>query len=520
MCVIGHLKRFWILKTKYYPVRYFSRSRKWTFPPKDSYEYTRLLQRCMSIKTLKEIHSQIISSGYIQNQFLAAKLVSQYVEYSASNMDDARRVFDCVLERDILLWNVIIRGYVNKGPLSEALSIFEQMQWNGVCANKYTYPYVLKACAVMGVKVKGQLIHSHLVKAGLEFDLFVGNALVTFYAKCHEIEISQKVFDEMLVKDIVSWNSMIAAYAQNGCPNEALKLFHQMLQDVTHCGPDHATFVSLLPACAQEAALKEGMWIHCYVVKSGMILNVALTSGLIAMYGNCGRFGVSWDLFSRSQEKNIAVWNAMIRCYGMNGLTNDALELFYKMIDSGIQPDGISFISVLSACGHGGLIDKGWELFGNMRDYGVERWEEHYACMIDLLGRAGQLDEALTLFKSMPMERGKSVYGALLGVCRLHNNLQLAEEVAERLFILDPQNAGRYILLAKMYEDAGKLTDAARLRKTMKEKHVKKPLGSSVIEVDSMLHIFGAEDKSHPLKGKICDTLGQLEKVMEDDLVD
>ncbi|KAF9615500.1 hypothetical protein IFM89_023882 [Coptis chinensis] len=434
---------------------------------RNSYDYTRILHNLRDKKELKEIHAQIITSGYEQSQFLAAKLISRYVEHSDSSMGDVRRVFDCVMERDVLLWNVIIRGYANTGPFSEAVSMFDQMRLSGFCANKYTYPFVIKACAVSGARIKGRLIHGHLVKVGLEFDLFVGNSLVAFYAKCREIETSRKVFDETVVKDIVSWNSMIAGYAQNDFPHEAIKLFHQLLQKSTHCVPDNTTFIGVLPACVQEAAVKEGMWIHCYVIKSGMKVSAPLASGLIAMYGNCGHLDTARNLFFRLPERNIFVWNAMVKCYGMNGNVNDALVMFSEMVDSGIHPDGISFISVLSACSHAGLVDKGWELFRSMGDYGVEQWEEHYACMVDLLGRAGQLNEALELIESMPVKGGKDVYGALLGACRIHKNIELAEEAAERLFVLDPQNAGRYIILAKMYEDAGRWTDAARVRKCL-----------------------------------------------------
>ncbi|KAF9600407.1 hypothetical protein IFM89_009003 [Coptis chinensis] len=206
----------------------------------------------------------------------------------------------------------------------------------------------------------------------------------------------------------------------------------------------------------------------------------------------------------------------MVRCYGMNESANDAVGMFSDMVDSGIQPDGISFISVLSACSHAGLVDKGWELFRKMANYGVDRWEEHYACMVDLLGMAGQLNKALELIESMPVKGGKDVYGALLGACRIHNNIDLAE----RLFVLDSQNAGRYIILAKMYEDAGRWTDAAGVRKALREKQIKKQPGCSAVEVDCILHTFGVEDESHPLKGQIFDTLEQLEKIIEEDLIE
>ncbi|XP_043708432.1 pentatricopeptide repeat-containing protein At3g12770-like [Telopea speciosissima] len=492
-------------------MRFFCTVKRWKEPFRDSYEYSRLLQRYGGTKGLEVIHAQIVTGGYEQNPFLAAKLVSQYADRGELSMEDARKVFDRVCERDILLWNVVIQGYANSGPFVEAVNMYDQMRRRGIFTNRYTFPFVLKACASLGDGKKGGVIHGHVVKVGLEADLFVGNAFVAFYAKCKEIKMSRRVFDEIHNKDLVSWNSMISGYMQNGFANEALIILHQLLWDDTVGMPDHATLVSALPACAQAASIQEAFWIHSYIIKTGMNVDAALGSGLITVYANCGCLDTARKLFDKLSERNIVVWNAMIRCYGMHGHAHEAIDLFSRMVETGVKPDGISFVSVLSACCHVGLVDEAWKLFYKMEDYTVEKNDEHYACMVDLLGRAGYLDEAVKFIENMPVEAGKNAYGALLGACRIHNNIELGEEVAERLFVLDPNNAGRYIILAKMYEDAGRWEDVARLRKVMRLKKIKKPLGCSTIEVDNVIHTFGVEDESHPMTGQIFDTLERLE---------
>ncbi|KAA8547555.1 hypothetical protein F0562_003984 [Nyssa sinensis] len=484
---------------------------------RDSYDYTHLLQHCRCIKSIKEVHAQILIGGYEQNQFLAAKLVGKYTEHSASNMEDARKVFDCLLDRDVFLWNMVIQGYANSGPFAESLNIYDEMWQSGIPANRYTFTFVLKACGAMKDGNKGRVIHGHVVKSGFDFDLFVGNALVAFYAKCQEIETSRRIFEELPQKDLVSWNSMISGYSVNGCAVEALMLFCAMLQDVSTPTPDRATLVGILPACVQAAAIQEGLRIHSYILKSGMEIDAALGSGLIAMYANCGRLKSAQVVFDQISDKNIVVWNAIIRCYGMHGNADEAFKLFSRLLELGLRPDGVIFLCLLSTCSHAGMVAKGWELFEKMGDYGVERNHEHYACMVDLLGRAGFLDQAVEFIKSMPVQAGKDVYGALLGACRVHNNIELAEEVAEKLIMLDPENAGRYIILAKMYDNAGRLEDVARMRKVLREKKIKKQHGCSSIEVDFVLHTFGVEDESHPSTEQIFNTLARLERVMEEE---
>ncbi|GAV78583.1 PPR domain-containing protein/PPR_2 domain-containing protein [Cephalotus follicularis] len=478
-----------------------------------------MLLHCKSAQYIQKIHAQIVTGGYEQNPYVAAKLIGKYTECCGgdSKMEDARKVFDNLFDRDVFSWNMIIQGYANLGPYSEAVNIYNQMRFCGATANRYTFPFVMKACGAMRDGKKGQLIHGHLVKCGFDTDLFVANALVAFYARCQEIDSSRRVFDKICHRDIVSWNSLISGYTVNGYANEAIEFFRAMLRDFS-CAPDNATFVGILPACAEAAAIQVAFWIHSYIIKSGMEVNAALSSGLISVYANCGHINMGRDVFDRAFDKNIAVWNAIIRCYGMHGFVDEALRLFSQLVEVGLRPDGVIFVALLSACSHAGKVMKGWEIFEKMENYGVKKTSEHYACMIDILGRAGRIDEALEFIKKMPLQAGKDAYGALLGACRIHNNINVAEEVAEKLFVLDPDNAGRYIIMAKMYEDAGRREDAARLRKALRQNNIRKPFGYSSIQVDSIQHTFRVNDEYHPLKEKIFDTLERLNETIYDKL--
>ncbi|PRQ30306.1 putative tetratricopeptide-like helical domain-containing protein [Rosa chinensis] len=500
---------------------FFIRGRRTYTKPhyRNSYDYTDLLQHCRNTKSIKKLHAQIIIGGLHQNPYVASKLVGKYVECGDSSMGDARKVFDELTERDVFVWNMVIQGYANVGPFAEALKMCNRMRLSGLSPNRYTYPFVLKACGAMRDGKQGQVVHGQIVKSGLDLQLFVGNALVALYSKCEEVEVSRRVFDELPLKDLVSWNSMISGYATNGYPNEAVEIFRAMIQGPTTCLPDHATLVCVLPACIEASAIEVGFWIHSYIVKASIKVDSALGSALISMYANCGRVRVSRVIFDRVSDKNVVLWSAMMRCYGMHGHTDEVLQMFLQFEESGLYPDAVVVLCLLSTCSHAGMVSKGLEIFEKMEDYGVEKNEKHYACIVDLLGRAGLIDRAVKFIESMPIQPGKDVYGALLGACRIHNNIELAEETAEKLFVLDPGNAGRYILLASMYEDAGRWEDAARVRRLIREKNIKKPTGRSSIEVDCIYHTFGADDESHPYTDQIFDTLERMDRIMEEAIV-
>ena len=506
------------IKANYSPTRIFSSWLASDVHIRDHHDYIHLLKNCWTRNTLKEIHAQIIIGGYEQNIFVATRLIDKYINVStSSSMEDAQKVFDILLERDNFLWNLLLQGYSKYGPLNSALRSFIQMRVSGFPLDEYTFPFMLKACGGAKEINMGMAIHGQTIKSGYASDLFVGNALVAFYGKCQQVSSSRKVFDEMPQKDIVSWNSMISVYVANDLPCEALKLFHLIL-NVETVSPDRTTLVSILPACAQLSAVKEGLCIHSCIVKSCMKLDAVLGSGLISLYANIGRLKTATLIFDRVPDKNIVIWNTMIKAYGTHGHADEALKLFYQLVDAGLSPDDMIFLCLLSACSHAGMISEGLSLFKKMEKYGVKRNHLHYACVVDLYSRAGLIDKALEIVRTMPVQAEKDAYGALLGACRIHNNIEIAEIAVKKLFELDPENAGRYLILIKMYEDAGRVEDAARLRKMMRDKKIQRPVGCSAIEIDFTLHKFGAEDVSHPLMEQIFDTLHELEMLVDEQI--
>nr|GEU65162.1 pentatricopeptide repeat-containing protein At3g46790, chloroplastic-like [Tanacetum cinerariifolium] len=460
------------------------------------------------------MHAKIITGGYNQNVFIGSKLIGMYSELGQFYMQDARKVFNNMSQRDVFIWNMMIQAYANARLGNEALGVFKEMCGEGLGVDKFTYTFVLKACGVESEVMAGRVVHGRIVKCGFCFDVFVGNALLAFYGKCRMVGDCRRVFDEICNKDVVTWNTVISGCVNNGCVIEAIELFHGLLCDEYFSTPDHATLVSILPACAQAAEIRLGFWIHCYIIKKGLENDAMLGSGLIAMYGNCGHLEYSRQIFNQISERNIMVWTTMMRGYGMHGNPQEALNLFSDFLKNGLHPDGVVFLCLLSTCSHAGLVTKGREIFKQMEDYGVEKGHEHYACMVDLYGRAGLLTEAVEFIETMPILPTKDVYGALLGACRMHNNIELAEVVAQKLYVLDPESGGRYVTMAKIYGDCGRLKDAAAVRKVMVTKNIKKLFGFSSIKVDSVFHTFGVEDETNSRTIEIFEALAGLDKVM------
>eukprot|EP01018_Ginkgo_biloba_P037427 Gb_17092 [translate_table: standard] len=482
----------------------------------DNYTFSFVLRACAGLSALQEgraIHCEIVRNGFSSHLFVVNSLIDMYSK--CGRVEIARQLFDKMSTRDVVSWNALISGYAQNGQCHEVLTLFNQMQLVKMKPNSVTMVSVFSSCAHLRSLQQGKWIHEYMIRSGYESDVFVDNSLVDMYMKCGSIEIARQLFEKMSTRDLVSWNAMIAGYAQNGHGNEALTLFHQMLY--ANVNPDPVTMVSVLQACALLGALRQGKGIHDYMIRSGSVWDVFVVTALIDMYAKCGSIEIAQKLFNKMSERNVVSWNAMIAGYGMHGHGEDALETFTKMQQTGMKPTHITFVCVLSACSHAGLVDEGRHFFDCMsRDYCITPKVKHYACMVDLLGRAGHLDEAQDFIKNMPLEADASVWGALLGACRIHYNIELGEYVAGHLFDLEPENAGYYVLLSNIYAAVGRWDDVAKVRTMMRDRRVKKTPGCSFIEVNNRVHTFLVGDKSHPHSEKIYAMLSTLDGQMKE----
>ncbi|KAH9313903.1 hypothetical protein KI387_022530 [Taxus chinensis] len=460
----------------------------------------------------KLIHDYVVGHGFASNEFVANSLIDMYAK--CGNLKDARLVFDRMPQRCIVSWNTMIAGYAQNGYHIEVFDMFNQMQLAGMIPDSFTTVSVLSACAHVAGLQQGKWIHDYVIRTGLESNIFVANGLIDMYAKCKNLDIARQMFDRMCSRDVVSWNVMISGYAQNGYANEALELFAEM--QIVDAKPDAETMASLLLACSNLVALQQGMWIHSYVIRRGLEFDVFVETALIDMYAKCGNLEIARRLFDTLSKKTVVAYSAMIAGYGMHGYGEDALALFSQMQQTSLKPNGVTFISVLSACSHSGLVDEGWQHFNCMsRDYRISPMLQHYACMVDLLGRAGHLYEAHDFIEKMPIHPNADVWGTLLGACKIHCNTVVGERVAEILFDMEPENAGYYVLLSNLYAAAGKWGEVAKVRTKMKDKGLKKTSGWSSIQVNNRFHSFHSGDRSHPESIKIYAILETLTRHMK-----
>ncbi|KAK9283405.1 hypothetical protein L1049_011647 [Liquidambar formosana] len=458
----------------------------------------------------KACHGQIIYVGLQKDILTSNMLINMYSKCSL--VDSARQVFDEMVERSLVSWNTMIGAYTQNGDDEKALSLFMQMQREGTPFSEFTISGILCACSAKYAVFECKQLHAFALKTAMDSNVFVGTALLDVYAKCSSIKDASQVFEGMPERSDVSWSSMVAGYVQNELYEEALVLLHR----AQALGLEHNQFTlsSALCACAGLAALIGGRKVHAVLHKTGFDSNIFVASSLIDMYAKCGSIKESYIVFSSVEEKNIVLWNAIISGFSKHACSIEAMILFEKMQQMGLCPNEVTYISVLSACSHMGLVEKGRRYFDLMiGEHAVLPNVLHYSCMVDILGRAGLLSEALDVIKRMPFIATASMWGSLLGSCRIHGNLELAEVAAKHLFEIEPDNAGNHVLLSNIYAANKRWGEVAEARKLLKESKAKKERGKSWIEIKDKVHTFMVGERNHP---RIAEIYLKLEDLVEE----
>ncbi|RWR92790.1 pentatricopeptide repeat-containing protein [Cinnamomum micranthum f. kanehirae] len=443
--------------------------------------FSNLLQSCIGSRSLRDarrVHARIIKSQFASEIFIQNRLVDSYAKCGC--LDDARKVFDKMPQWNTFSWNSMISAFTKSGFLDEALSLFQAMpdrdqcSWNSMVSgfaqhdrfeealeffsrmhredfvlNMYAFSSALSACAgLMDLKM-GLQIHALILKSRFSSDVYMGSALIDMYSKCGSVLDASRVFHGMPERNIVSWNSLITCYEQNGPTNEALELFLYMMK----CGiqPDEVTLASVVSACAGLSLIREGLQIHAIVIKSDDFRDdLVLCNALVDMYAKCRRIREARYIFDRmpardvvsmtsmvngysraasmeaayfifmgTTERNVVSWNALIAGYVQNGENKEALELFLLLKRESVFPTHYTFANILCVCANLANLRLGRQAHTHVLKHGF-RFESGPESdifvgnsLVDMYAKCGSVEDGFRVFERM-IERDKVSWNAMI----------------------------------------------------------------------------------------------------------
>ncbi|KNA06956.1 hypothetical protein SOVF_176320 [Spinacia oleracea] len=356
------------------------------------------------------------------------------------------------------------------------------MSKEGVPPDRYTLPITIKAVGQAYSLKTSQQLHGVAICHGVEDDEFVESGLINMYVKAGEFRDAYKVFDGSPVRNLGSWNAIIAGLAQSERYRDAVDVFLRMRRSGFE--PDGVTMISVVSACGGLGDLRLALQLHkcVFQVKWKGEEKVMMMNSVIDMYGKCGRMDLANCVFLEMNEQNVSSWTSMIVGYATHGLAKEAMEFFHAMIEACVVPNHVTFVGVLSACVHGGKVDEGKRCFQMMRNlYGIEPNVKHYGCMVDLLGRAGLLEEARNMVETMPMKPNGAIWGCLLAASERYNDVKMGEWVAKLFLELEPWNDGVYVVLSNIYASRDMWEEVEKMREIMKQRRLGKLQGYSSV---------------------------------------
>ncbi|KAI3421388.1 uncharacterized protein J3R85_012425 [Psidium guajava] len=345
----------------------------------------------------KGVHGYVEKMGLGGCVFVASSLIDFYGKCGL--LEDARKVFDSMPERNAVAWNSIIVGYVKNGRNDEAIHVFYDMRVEGIEPTRVTVSSFLSASTNIGAIEEGMQGHAISVLAGLELDDILGTSIVNFYAKSGLMEDAELVFDRMVERDVVTWNLLISGYVQNGHVERALETCNEM--KLEHLRFDSVTVASLLSASAKRQDLRLGKEAHGYCIRNNLGDDVVVSSSIMEMYSACDRIEPARDVFDFTRRRDLIMWNTLIAAYADLGASGEALKLFYQMQLQGLLPNLISWNSLILGFLRNGQVNEAKNFFSQMQSHGVQPNLLTWTTLISGLAQNGLGDEAVHMFQQM-----------------------------------------------------------------------------------------------------------------------
>ncbi|KAK8504182.1 hypothetical protein V6N13_062541 [Hibiscus sabdariffa] len=349
-----------------------------------------LLKSSKTHQETQQLHAFSLKTGVFSHPSVSSRLLSLYADPNINNLRYARSVFDRIQHRSLVLWNIIIKCYVQNQQSHEAISLFVHML-DHFPPDEFTFPCAIKGCANLNALEEGKQIHGLVLKIGFGLDKFVQGSLVHLYSKCGKIGSAHQVFDQMGEKDLVLWNSLLSGYGRCGEVKAAMKVFDEMPEK------DCFSWTILIDGLAKCGDIETAREIF-----EGMPnRNLVSWNTMINGYMKAGDVNSASKLFDRMPTRNLITWNSMIGGFESNLHFLEALEMYCRMLEEEFRPTHATLVSVISAVSGLASLGKGRSIHSYIVKNGIELDGVVGTVLIEMYSKCGGIDSAVTVFETI-----------------------------------------------------------------------------------------------------------------------
>lgn len=484
----------------------------------DKYTFPFVLSGCVKVEAFREgiqLHGAVVKMGLEEDVFIGNSLIHFYAESGA--IDKGRKVFDEMLDRNVVSWTSLICGYARRELPKEAISSFFEMVATGTKPNSVTMVCVIGALAKLKDLELGKRICTYIGESGVKLNALMLNALVDMYMKCGAFDDAKRLFDECVDRSLVLYNTILSNYVRHGLAREALAILDEMLQQGPK--PDRVTLLSAISACSQLGDVLSGRCCHSYALRNGLEGWDSICNAMINMYMGCGKqetarkifyhmpnktvvswnsliagfirngdLKSAWGIFNEMAECDLVSWNTMIGALVKESMFEEAIELFRVMQNEEIKADRVTMVEVASACGYLGTLD-----LAKWIHTCIEKNEIHCdmrlgTALVDMFARCGDPQSAMKVFNNMST-RDVSAWTAAIGATAMEGNAEWAMELFDKMLRQGVKPDGVvFVALLTACSHGGSVEQGQKLFRSMKEVHGISP---KIVHYGCMVDLLG-----------------------------
>lgn len=382
------------------------------------------LSSCSS-GVLDQVFARVLKSGSSSDLYVGSALVSAFARHGM--LDEAKDIFINLKERNAVTLNGLIVGLVKQHCSEEAVGIFMGTR-DSFVVNTDTFVVLLSAVAEFSIPedglMRGREVHGHILRTGLiDLKIALSNGLVNMYAKCGAIDKASRVFRLLCARDRVSWNTIISVLDQNGFCEGAMMNYCMMRQGCI--SPSNFAAISGLSSCASLRLLTAGQQVHCDAVKWGLDLDTSVSNALVKMYGDCGARSESWEIFNSMAEHDIVSWNSIMGVMvSSHAPTAESVEVFSNMMRSGLTPNKVTFVNLLSALSPLSVLELGKQVHAVVLKHGAIEDNAVDNALMSCYAKSGDMDSCEQLFSSMSGRRDAVSWNSMISGYIYNGHLQ------------------------------------------------------------------------------------------------
>ncbi|KAK9146851.1 hypothetical protein Sjap_006754 [Stephania japonica] len=437
----------------------------------DSSSCTFALKACASLMDFevgKEVMRDAESNGLGSDQYFGSSAISFLVKFGC--VDEARRLFDGLVRRDIVCWNSIIGGYVQVGRFDEAFDLFLKMCSLGIRPTPVTMVSLIQACEGTGWVELGRCILGYVNTIGMVGDVMISTALIDMYGKLGDTGSARLVFHHAPMKNLATWNAMISACIHNGLVDEAFNLLPGLISSGNRF--DSATAASFLQGCAQISSLGKGKVLHGCVLRRGLESNVFVATAIVDLYIKCNALKQASIVFKLMKERNVVSWSAMLIGLAQNGHAEEALELFGQMQEEGVTANAVTLVSLVHACAHMGSLKKGRSIHAYLIRNNFESNEVVATALTNMYAKCGKIDSSEKLFHSGSVTGDVVLWNSMITSYGIHGHGLKAASIYNRMKDAGAKpNQATFVSLLSACSHSGLVEEGINLFHKMSEEH-------------------------------------------------